>query len=243
MLPLACKLCGAPMASLNIAKGGYLEFCSRRGCKGHALGRRRRHRRDDEPDEQDVRDALRLARRRRRRARRHRSAIDRGSDDMEAHASSTSRTSTTRARRGPDPAPAEGPGRGRLHLPRADRRDPPAERECPLSQIYGVATFYAQFRLHPVGKQHHPRLPRHGLPRERRQRDHRGAGGPAAGSATGETTPDRLFTLETVSCLGCCSLAPVIMVNNDTHGNLKPDRPQEGRSSSTARPTTEAVQS
>ena len=38
MLPLACKLCGASMASLNIAKGGYLEFCSRRGCRAHALG-------------------------------------------------------------------------------------------------------------------------------------------------------------------------------------------------------------
>jgi endogenous inhibitor of DNA gyrase (YacG/DUF329 family) len=38
MLPLPCKLCGAPMASLSIEQGGYLEFCSRRGCKGHALG-------------------------------------------------------------------------------------------------------------------------------------------------------------------------------------------------------------
>ena len=38
MLPLACKLCGAPMASLNLRGGGYLEFCSRRGCKAHALG-------------------------------------------------------------------------------------------------------------------------------------------------------------------------------------------------------------
>ncbi len=38
MLPLACKLCGASMASLDIAKGGYLEFCSRRGCRAHALG-------------------------------------------------------------------------------------------------------------------------------------------------------------------------------------------------------------
>ena len=38
MLPLACKLCGAPMASLNLKSGGYLEFCSRKGCKGHALG-------------------------------------------------------------------------------------------------------------------------------------------------------------------------------------------------------------
>ena len=38
MLQLLCKLCGAPMASLNVAKGGYLEFCSRRGCRAHALG-------------------------------------------------------------------------------------------------------------------------------------------------------------------------------------------------------------
>ena len=38
MLPITCKLCGAPMASLNLAKEGYLEFCTRRGCKAHALG-------------------------------------------------------------------------------------------------------------------------------------------------------------------------------------------------------------
>ena len=38
MLNLECKLCSAPMASLNIQSGGYIEFCSRRGCKGHALG-------------------------------------------------------------------------------------------------------------------------------------------------------------------------------------------------------------
>lgn len=38
MLPLVCKICGATMASLNLAKGGYLEFCSRRGCKAHAFG-------------------------------------------------------------------------------------------------------------------------------------------------------------------------------------------------------------
>ncbi len=38
MLNIPCKLCGATMASLNLATGGYLEFCSRRGCEGHALG-------------------------------------------------------------------------------------------------------------------------------------------------------------------------------------------------------------
>ncbi|MBM3286659.1 MAG: hypothetical protein FJY88_04830 [Candidatus Eisenbacteria bacterium] len=37
-LPLTCKLCGAPMASLNLKQGGYVEFCTRKGCRGHALG-------------------------------------------------------------------------------------------------------------------------------------------------------------------------------------------------------------
>jgi hypothetical protein len=38
MLPITCKICGASMASLNLAGGGYIEFCSRRGCRGHAIG-------------------------------------------------------------------------------------------------------------------------------------------------------------------------------------------------------------
>jgi len=38
MLEMPCRLCGAPMASLALLPGGVLEFCSRRGCKGHALG-------------------------------------------------------------------------------------------------------------------------------------------------------------------------------------------------------------
>ena len=38
MIQMPCKLCGAPTASLNLKSGGVLEFCSRAGCKGHALG-------------------------------------------------------------------------------------------------------------------------------------------------------------------------------------------------------------
>jgi NADH-quinone oxidoreductase subunit E len=91
----------------------------------------------------------------------------------------------------------------------------------PLAQIYGVATFYAQFRFHPVGKN----IVRvcHGTACHVS-----GAKGitealeEELGVANGETTPDRQFTLDTVSCLGCCSLAPVIMINNDTYGNLLP---------------------
>lgn len=37
-LPVTCKLCRAPMAALNLVRGGYLEFCSRRGCRAHGIG-------------------------------------------------------------------------------------------------------------------------------------------------------------------------------------------------------------
>ena len=91
----------------------------------------------------------------------------------------------------------------------------------PLAHIYGVATFYSQFRLHPVGKNivkvcHGTACHVAGANGiSKSLEDHLAIG-------NGETTKDRLFTLETVSCIGCCSLAPVIMVNNATYGNLKP---------------------
>jgi NADH-quinone oxidoreductase subunit E len=92
----------------------------------------------------------------------------------------------------------------------------------PLAHIYGVATFYAQFRLKPVGRNivkicHGTACHVAGANAISRSLEEQLKIG------NGETTPDRLFTLETVSCLGCCSLAPVIMVNKDTHGNLKPN--------------------
>ena len=111
----------------------------------------------------------------------------------------------------------------RLVMQRARERIAEIHRKTgvPLSQIFGVATFYAQFRLRPVGRNVIKVC--HGTACHVAN----------ANSITkaledqlqigdGETTPDRAFTLEKVSCLGCCSLAPVIMVNKDTHGNLKP---------------------
>jgi NADH-quinone oxidoreductase subunit E len=90
---------------------------------------------------------------------------------------------------------------------------------APLAAIYGVATFYSQFRHRPVGKN----IIRicHGTACHvnnanditKAIQDHLQIG-------DGETTQDRLFTLETVACLGCCSLAPVIMVGSTTHGKL-----------------------
>ena len=94
-----------------------------------------------------------------------------------------------------------------------------SKTEITPSQIYGVATFYAQFRMDPVGE--HIIRVCHGtachvigaknlteaLESHLEVRD-------------GATTADEKYTLESVACLGCCSLAPVIMIDDDTHGNL-----------------------
>ncbi len=90
-----------------------------------------------------------------------------------------------------------------------------------LNEMYGVATFYAQFRLAPAGK--HIIKMCHGTACHVQN----------VTAVTediidfldvkdGETTPDGLFTIETVACLGCCSLAPVMMIGEETYGKLTP---------------------
>ena len=88
-----------------------------------------------------------------------------------------------------------------------------------LSTMYGVATFYAQFRLAPVGK--YVVKVCHGTACHVQDakkitetlKD-------VLKIADGETTEDKMFTLESVACLGCCSLAPVMMVGDETYGKL-----------------------
>lgn len=96
------------------------------------------------------------------------------------------------------------------------------EMKIPMTDVYGVATFYSQFALEPKGK--------HVI-------------GVCMGTACyvkkaegilnaledelqippGGTTPDALFTLEATRCLGCCGLAPVIMIDDQVYGRLKPE--------------------
>ncbi|MHC1706066.1 MAG: NADH-quinone oxidoreductase subunit NuoE [Bacteroidales bacterium] len=88
-----------------------------------------------------------------------------------------------------------------------------------ISDMYGVATFYAQFRLKPVGK--HIIKVCHGTACHVQNANAiTDSLKEALGVNDGETTPDGLFTLESVACLGCCSLAPVMMIGNDTFGKL-----------------------
>ncbi|MFP4001288.1 MAG: NADH-quinone oxidoreductase subunit NuoE [Thermoplasmata archaeon] len=98
--------------------------------------------------------------------------------------------------------------------------------EMPVSKIYGVATFYAQFRFEPQGE--HVVRVCHGTACHVK-----GAEGitdtveDELDIDTGETTEDGMFTLERVACLGCCSLAPVIMVDDTAHGNLTREKAKE----------------
>ena len=91
-----------------------------------------------------------------------------------------------------------------------------------VSQIMGVVTFYSQFRLEPIGE-HIVRIcfgtACHVIGAE----NIADAICRELGIALGGTTEDRKFTVESVACIGCCSLAPVIMIDEETHGRLTPD--------------------
>lgn len=95
--------------------------------------------------------------------------------------------------------------------------------DIPATSIYGVATFYAQFHLKPRGRHVvrvcqgtacHVRGGARILAEVQKQ----------LGIKPGETTDDLRFTLEPVACLGCCGLAPAMMVDEDTHGRMTPDK-------------------
>jgi NADH:ubiquinone oxidoreductase subunit E len=105
------------------------------------------------------------------------------------------------------------------YLPENALRYVSQEMDIPLSLIYRLATFYNAFSLKPVGKHKitaclgttcHVK----GAPRivETLERE--------LGIKTGDTTEDMNFTLDTVNCVGCCGLAPVMTVGEDLHGKV-----------------------
>lgn len=91
------------------------------------------------------------------------------------------------------------------------------------AKIMGVATFYTQFRLQPIGK--------YLIMLCKGTACHVNGSDliektitEALGIHDGETTEDGLFTLKNVACLGCCSLSPVMMINEETYGSLTPEK-------------------
>lgn len=89
----------------------------------------------------------------------------------------------------------------------------------PLSRVYGVATFYNQFRLTPLG-QNVIRVCRGTACHVNNSANILFALETALNIKAGQTTRDKKFTLETVACIGACSIAPVITVNDDYHGRI-----------------------
>jgi len=96
----------------------------------------------------------------------------------------------------------------------------------PAAEIYGVITFYSQFRLKPLGK--------YLIKICDGTACHVNGSERIAGIIEDElqisgndTTEDGLFTLQKVACLGCCSLSPVIMINDETYGRLTPKKVQQ----------------
>lgn len=92
----------------------------------------------------------------------------------------------------------------------------------PASTLYSIATFYAQFRLEPIGE--HLIQVCHGTACHLAGAEKiTEAVALETGAAQGHTSPDGKFTVEKVACLGCCSLGPVMNINNETHIRLTPD--------------------
>jgi len=99
-----------------------------------------------------------------------------------------------------------------------------AERSgVPPARIFGVASFYSQFRFEPVGR-HIIRVCEGTACHVQGAVDVAEAICDELGVAEGGTTEDGKFTVEPVACLGCCSLAPVIMIDEDTYGRLTPEQ-------------------
>lgn len=98
--------------------------------------------------------------------------------------------------------------------------------DMPTSTVFGVATFYAQFKLRPIGK-NVVKVCRgtgcyvKGAPRILAEFEK------VLGIKDGETTEDLEFTLETVACFGACALAPVVVVNEDVYGKMTTERVKE----------------
>ena len=96
------------------------------------------------------------------------------------------------------------------------------ELSFPLARIYGVATFYNLFVFSPPGK-HKVRVCRGTACHVNRSAAILSHLSKYLGVEEDQTTTDGAFTLQTVACVGACSLAPVVVVDDDTHGRMSPE--------------------
>jgi len=112
------------------------------------------------------------------------------------------------------------------YLPMSVQKRIAAGLNLPLSRVYGVVTFYSFFTMTPRGK-HTVRVCLGTACYVRGGKALAEALQKQFGIKGGETTADRLFTLESVRCLGACGLGPVVVVDEDVHGRVKPAKIKE----------------
>lgn len=98
-----------------------------------------------------------------------------------------------------------------------------AHLKLPSSKIYGVATFYNQFRFQPLGR-YHIQVCRGTACHVKGSLGVLDAVRQELNLEPGKTTRDGLFSLEVVACIGACGLAPVICINGEFHANLTPQK-------------------
>ena len=91
--------------------------------------------------------------------------------------------------------------------------------KLPESTVFGVGTFYAQFKLVPTGR-NIIRVCRGTACHVRGSAQILAEIGKQLGISAGETTPDLEYSLETIACFGSCALAPVVVANNKVHGRM-----------------------
>lgn len=112
------------------------------------------------------------------------------------------------------------------YLPEPEMREIARFTKLPESRVYGVATFYAQFRFAPTGRNRvmvcrgtacHVKGAQRILEEVETH----------LGIREGETTPDLEYSLETVACIGACSLSPCIMINRDVQARLTPKKVEQ----------------
>jgi len=105
------------------------------------------------------------------------------------------------------------------YLPEDSLKDIAIHVNMPLSSVYGVATFYNQFRLTPLGK-NVIRVCRGTACHVKNSANILAALENELGVCAGSTTRDKVFTLETVACIGACSIAPVVNINDEYYGRV-----------------------
>jgi NADH-quinone oxidoreductase subunit E/NADP-reducing hydrogenase subunit HndA len=109
------------------------------------------------------------------------------------------------------------------YIPKSAQKMVASGLRLPLGDVYGVVTFYSFFSTVPKGK-HTARCCLGTACYVRGGKKNMEKLVETLKINPGGTTPDRLFSLETVRCLGACGLAPIVMVDEDTHRQVKPSK-------------------